>query len=281
MIRRWRGIALLLAVLCVGYVGSALAVDYEVYDIMYSRLENYPVDAILFSTDRGKTMTVPFAYTYIKGGGREMMFDTGYTDVALGMKWGAPAGAWSSVADNLRKLGTTPDRIDTVMVGHMHWDHGGGLTEFPKATFIVQKKEIEFAAGEITQKKHTMAGFDPRDILTVVKLNWEGRVKVVDGDAEIAPGVKVYLIPGHTAGTLGASVTTRKGVAVMTSDAVYTYRNLKEDIPLGFGYNLVQMLDSFAKVRGILGDKGILVPGHDPAIFDMFPKVAANIVRID
>lgn len=279
--RRWRVIALLLAVLCVGYVGAVAAQMYEVYDIMYSRLENYPVDAILFATDRGKTMTVPFMYTYIKGGGREMMFDTGYTDVALGMKWGAPAGAWSSVADNLRKLGTTPDRIQTVMIGHMHWDHGGGLNEFPKATFIVQKREIEFAAGEITQKKHTMAGFDPRDILALVKLNWEGRVKVVDGDAEIAPGVKVYLTPGHTAGTMSASVMTRKGPAVMTSDAVYTYRNLAEDIPLGFGYNLVQMLDSFAKIRGILGDKGILVPGHDPSVMEKFPKVADNIVRID
>ncbi len=281
MMRRWRVIALLLAVLCVGYVGAVAAQMYEVYDIMYSRLENYPVDAILFATDRGKTMTVPFMYTYIKGGGREMMFDTGYTDVALGMKWGAPAGAWSSVADNLRKLGTTPDRIQTVMIGHMHWDHGGGLNEFPKATFIVQKREIEFAAGEITQKKHTMAGFDPRDILALVKLNWEGRVKVVDGDAEIAPGVKVYLTPGHTAGTMSASVMTRKGPAVMTSDAVYTYRNLAEDIPLGFGYNLVQMLDSFAKIRGILGDKGILVPGHDPSVMEKFPKVADNIVRID
>jgi len=282
MMRRWRAVALLLAVLCIGYVGAAAAQMYEVYDIMYSRLENYPVDAILFATDRGKTMTVPFMYTYIKGGGREMMFDTGYTDVALGMKWGAPAGAWSSVSDNLRKLGTTPDRIDTVFIGHMHWDHGGGLTEFPKATFVVQKREIEFAAGEITQKKHTMAGFDPRDILTLVKLNWEGRVKVVDGDVkDIAPGVNVYLTPGHTAGTLTASVPTRKGLAVMTGDAVYTYRNLAEDIPLGFGYNLVQMLDSFAKIRGILGDKGILVPGHDPSVMDRFPKVAANIVRID
>lgn len=282
MMRRWRGIAVLLVVLCIGFVGPALAQTYEVYDIMYSRLENYPVDAILFATDRGKTMTVPFMYTYIKGDGREMMFDTGYTDVALGMKWGAPPGAWSSVADNLRKLGTTPGRIQTVFVGHMHWDHGGGLTEFPNATFIIQKKEIEFAAGEITQKKHTMAGFDPRDILTLVKLNWEGKVKVVDGDVEdILPGVSVYLTPGHTAGTMSTSVMTRRGKVVMTSDAVYTYRNLEEDIPLGFGYNLVQMLDSFAKIRKILGDRGILVPGHDPSVMERFPKVAGNIVRID
>jgi glyoxylase-like metal-dependent hydrolase (beta-lactamase superfamily II) len=259
-----------------------MAESYEVYDIMYSRLEGYPVDAILFGTDRGETMMVPFLYTYIKGGGREMVFDTGYTDVALGMKWGAPSGAWSSVADNLRALGTTPDKIDMVFIGHMHWDHGGGLSEFPNATFVIQKREIEFAAGEITQKKHTMAGFDPRDILAVVKLNWDGRVKIVDGDVEeIAPGVNVYLTPGHTAGTLSISVPSRSGTVVCTGDAVYTNRNLDEDIPLGFGYNLVQMLESFTKIRGILGDKGILVPGHDPGIMDRFPKVTDNIVRID
>jgi glyoxylase-like metal-dependent hydrolase (beta-lactamase superfamily II) len=282
MMRKWRIVAVLLAVLCFGYIGTAVAQNYEVYDIMYSRLEGYPVDAILFGTDRGKTMMVPFMYTYIKGGGREIVFDTGYTDVALGMKWGAPSGAWTSVRDNLRVLGTRPDRIDMVFVGHMHWDHGGGLNEFPKAKFVIQKREIEFAAGEITMKKHTMAGFDPKDILALVKLNWEGRVQIVDGDVEnVAPGINVYLTPGHTAGTLSISVPTRKGKVVCTGDAVYTNRNLDEDIPLGFGYNLVQMLDSFAKIREVLGDDGTLVGGHDPGILDRFPKIADNIVRVD
>jgi len=280
--KKWRGIALLMVLLCVVFVGSALAAQYEVYTIQYSGLVNYPVDAILFSTDRGKTMDVPFSYTYLKGGGHEYMFDTGYTDVAMGMKWGAPPGAWSSIADNLRKLGTSADRIEAVIIGHMHWDHGGGLTEFPKATFYVQKKEIEFAAGEITQKKHTMAGFDPRDILTIVKLNWEGRVKVINGDAaDILPGISVYLTPGHTAGTESATVPSRRGTVVLCGDSCYTYRNLDEMIPLGFGYDLVQMLNSYDTLKKVMGAKGVLVPGHDPAVFTKFPKVADNIVRVD
>jgi len=279
--QRWRVVAFLMVLLCVAFVGVALAQQYEVYCIQYSGLKGYPVDAILFSTDRGKVMDVPFSYCYVKGGGHQYMFDTGYTDVAMGMKWGAPEGAWSSIADNLRKLGTSPDQIEWAIIGHMHWDHGGGLTELPNAKFIVQKKEIEFAAGEITQKKHTMAGFDPRDILTLVKLNWEGRVKVVDGDAEVLPGISVHLTPGHTAGTESASVPTRKGTVVLAGDTIYTDRNLNEMIPLGFGYNLTQMLDSFEKVKKILGPRGTLVPGHDPGTFKKFPKVADNIVRID
>jgi len=279
---KWRIIALFAVVLCLGSVAAALAQQYEVYSIQYSGLKNYPVDAILFSTDRGKTMDVPFSYCYIKGGGHQYMFDTGYTDVAMGVKWGAPEGAWSSITDNLRKLGTSPDKIEWAIIGHMHWDHGGGLMELPNAKFIVQKKEIEFAAGEITQKKHTMAGFYPPDILNIVKLNWDGRVKVVNGDAaEVLPGISVWLTPGHTAGTETATVPSRKGTVAIAGDTVYTYRNLDEMIPLGFGYDLTQMLDSFIKVKQVMG-KGILVPGHDPAVFTgKFPKVADNIVRID
>jgi glyoxylase-like metal-dependent hydrolase (beta-lactamase superfamily II) len=277
-----RVIAIMAVLLCLGFVGSAMAAQYEIYSIMYSRLENYPVDAILFATDRGKTMTLPFSYCLVKGGGHQYMFDTGYNDVALGMKWGAPAGAWSSIADNLRKLGTSPDQITDTMIGHMHWDHAGGTSDLPASTFWVQKKEIEFAAGEITQKKHTMAGFVEADVLAMVRLNWEGRVHVVNGDlANALPGISLYLTPGHTAGTQTAGVNTRKGIIPIAGDVVYTYRNLKDNIPLGFGYDLVQMLDSFDKVRKIMGTGTIFVPGHDPDFFNMFPKVADNIVRVD
>jgi glyoxylase-like metal-dependent hydrolase (beta-lactamase superfamily II) len=277
-----RVIAIMAVLLCLGFVGSAMAAQYEIYSIMYSRLENYPVDAILFATDRGKTMTLPFSYCLVKGNGHQYMFDTGYNDVALGMKWGAPAGAWSSISDNLRKLGTSPDQITDAIIGHMHWDHAGGTSDLPAANFWVQKKEIEFAAGEITQKKHTMAGFVEADVLAMVRLNWEGRVHVVNGDSpNVLPSISLYLTPGHTAGTQTAGVNTRKGIIPIAGDVVYTYRNLKENIPLGFGYDLVQMLDSFDKVRKIMGTGTIFVPGHDPDFFNMFPKVADNIVRVD
>jgi len=277
-----RGIAIMAVLLCLGFVGSALAAQYEIYSMKYSGLENYPVDAILFATDRGKTMNVPFSYCYIKGDGKEMMFDTGYTDVALGIKWGAPQGAWVSIADNLAKVGTSPDRISQVFIGHMHWDHAGGTGDLPGATFWVQKKEIEFAAGEITQKQHTMAGFVEADVLAMIRLNWEGRVKVVNGDtANVLPGISLYLTPGHTAGTQSAGLNTRKGIIPIAGDACYTYRNLKENIPLGFGYDLVQMLDSYDKIKKLMGTGTTFVPGHDPDFFNMFPKVAEGVVRVD
>jgi glyoxylase-like metal-dependent hydrolase (beta-lactamase superfamily II) len=277
-----RGIAIMAMLLCLGFVGSALAAQYEIYSLWYSRLDNYPVDAILFATDRGKTMTVPFSYCYIKGGGKNMMFDTGYTDVPLGIKWGAPEGAWSSIADNLRKVGATPDQITDTFIGHMHWDHAGGTGDLPNSTFWVQKREIEYAAGEITQKKHTMAGFVAADVLAMIRLNWEGRVKVVNGDtANVMPGISLYLTPGHTAGTQTAAVNTRKGIIPIAGDACYTYRNLKENIPLGFGYDMLAMLDSYDTIRKIMGTGTTFVPGHDPEFFNMFPKVADGAVRVD
>jgi len=278
-----RIIAIMAVLLCLGFIGTATATQYQIYTMQYSRLDNYPVDAILFATDRGKTMTVPFSYNYFKGdGGQEYMFDTGYNNVALGIQWGAPAGAWVSLADNLRKVGTSPERISNVFIGHMHWDHAGGLSDFPEAIFWVQKKEIEFAAGEITQKNHLKAGFVEADVLNLIRLNWEGRVRIVKGDEINAlPGISFYLTPGHTAGTQCVGVNTRKGIIPVVGDVVYTYRNLKENIPLGFGYDSAQMLDSYDKIKKIMGTGTIFVPGHDPDFFNMFPKVAEGVVRVD
>jgi glyoxylase-like metal-dependent hydrolase (beta-lactamase superfamily II) len=254
---------------------------YEVYALKYAMLKDYPTDAVLFGTDRGKVMDVPFAYAYIKGPGVSMVFDTGHTENEPAEELDITVLDYVDHKTLLGRLGVDPAGVTTAIIGHMHWDHGGGLDAFPAAQFVIQRREIEFVAGIITQFEHTMAGFYAPDVLKLVKAHWEGRVRIVDGDEEIAPGIKVHLAPGHTAGTQFATVNTRAGQALLAGDVVYSYRNLREDIPLGFGYDLVEMLHSFEKVRDAMGDTDrLFVPGHDMEVFTKFPEVAERIVQI-
>ena len=58
-----------------------------------------------------------------------------------------------------------------------------------------------------------------------------------------------------------------KGRVCYSSDAVYTYRNIEEDIPLGLALNAGEAVESYKKIRSILRG-GLLIPGHEPRIFE-------------
>ncbi len=128
-------------------------------------------------------------------------------------------------------------------------------------------------------------GFEGADVVKLVELNWKDRVILVEGDREgILPGVDVYLTPGHTIGTMTVCVTTVKGRVCFASDAVYTYRNIDEDIPIGLARDASQAVESYKKIRRLLRG-GILIPGHEPAIFTRpgdygFRKVSEHVIAI-
>jgi glyoxylase-like metal-dependent hydrolase (beta-lactamase superfamily II) len=132
---------------------------------------------------------------------------------------------------------------------------------------VVQRRELEFAAGAMPQNKHAKIAFRAADVLALVKLNWEGRLSLPDGEVEnLVPGLGVYLTPGHTIATMTVCLDTRKGRVCYASDSVYTYRNIEDDIALGLGLDLYQSMRSFARIRELLGN-GILIPGHEPSMF--------------
>jgi glyoxylase-like metal-dependent hydrolase (beta-lactamase superfamily II) len=91
-------------------------------------------------------------------------------------------------------------------------------------------------------------------------------------------------MPGHTAGTMTVCLDTKKGRICYSSDAVYTDRNIDEDIPLGLALDSGEAVESFKKIRGILRG-GKLIPGHEPRIFDEpehfgFRRVSSHAIAL-
>lgn len=268
-------------------LGAAAATAGErfekVWCLQYATAPNAPLSTILAGAPPDAKLDLPFAMCVAKSDHHVVVLDAGFVNQAPARAFGVQG--WTEYATLLGEIGIKPADVDFVTISHMHFDHTGGASRFPKAKFIVQRRELEYAAGALPHNSAAKGAFVAEDVLAMVDLNWQGRVVLVDGDVEaVLPGVDVYLTPGHTAGTMTVCLDTVKGRVCYSSDAVYSYRNIDEDIPLGLALNAGEAVESYAKIRRILRG-GRLIPGHEPRIFADpkslgFRRVSAHAVAI-
>ena len=255
----------------------------KVWCLRYATAPQAPLALLLAGAPPDEKADLPFAMCVAQRGDYVVMLDAGYVNAERGKEFGV--GDWTEYAGLLAEVGLRPDAVDYVTLSHLHWDHAGGTSRFPNAKFLVQRRELEYAAGALPHNSAAKSAVVAEDVLALVELNWQGRVLLVDGDVEsVVPGVDAYLTPGHTAGTMTACLDTVKGRVCYSSDAVYTYRNFDEDIPLGLALDAGEAVESYKKIRRIL-DGGRLIPGHEPRIWQEpaklgFRKVTEHAVAI-
>jgi glyoxylase-like metal-dependent hydrolase (beta-lactamase superfamily II) len=250
------------------FAGTAAAGERfeKVWCLRYALAPQAALSAVLAGAAPDARADLPFAICAAKGPELVVVLDAGFVNLELGRGFGVTG--WTEYGKLLAEIGLAPEEVDYVTISHLHFDHAGGTSRFPNARFIVQRRELEYAAGALPHNSAAKNAFVAEDVLALVDLNWRGRVLLVDGDVEgVAPGLDVYLTPGHTAGTMTACLDTAKGRVCYSSDAVYTYRNIEEDIPLGLALNAGEAVESYKKIRRILRG-GLLIPGHEPRIFE-------------
>jgi N-acyl homoserine lactone hydrolase len=112
-------------------------------------------------------------------------------------------------ADALAEHDLSPADVRIVINSHLHFDHCGQNAVFKHAPFYIQRSELARARkeGSPTAEWFDFAG---------------ARFELLDGDAEIAEGVRVVATPGHTVGHQSVLVDMADGTAVMIGDAAYT-----------------------------------------------------------
>ncbi|NLX09007.1 MAG: MBL fold metallo-hydrolase [Chloroflexi bacterium] len=187
-------------------------------------IEIYPVSAGLVQVDGGGAFglvprvlwsrylppddqnRVPMTLTclLVRAAGKTIVVDTGMGDKLppkLVQQWGLthPRG---TLLDGLARMGIQPEDVDIVINTHLHSDHCAGNTTvgpdgelratFPRAEYVVQRREYEDA---IRPNERTRATYVPFNYEPLYRT---GQLTLLDGDTEIAPGVRAVVTPGHT-----------------------------------------------------------------------------------
>ena len=182
------------------------------------------------------------------------------------------------VPQALAQLGLDAAQIEHVIITHLHYDHAGTLASFPAATFHLQQAEAAYATGPCMCHAVLRHPFDVEDVTTYVRKLYQGRVRLHCGTAEIAPGLSVHLVGGHTAGLQVVRVWTRRGWVVLASDATHLYGNLGRDHPFPVVYHVGDMLEGYRAVRALADSEQHIVPGHDPQVMLRYPTASPALV---
>ena len=166
-----------------------------------------------------------------------------------------------SFEEGLDSLGLRAEDVGTIIVTHLHFDHVALADRYPNAEFVVQKRELEFA-----RNPHVFNAVDYN------KKYFEGlKFKVVDGDAEPAPGITLLLTPGHSPGGQSVQVETRGGKAIITGFcsqmSTFTQTEFMKERGLevaacGLHTDCREAYDSALRVKELAD---IIIPLHDPA----------------
>lgn len=227
-------------------------------------------------------MPLDYFIWLIRGGGRTFVVDTGF-GAAQAIK--RKRQILHDPIDLLSMAGVRADEVADVILTHLHYDHAGGLAAFPAATFHLQDEEMRFATGRNMCHACLSAPFECTDVTEAVKLVFDGRVQFHDGDVELAPGIELFRIGGHSGGLQVVRVNTVRGRLVLASDAFHFSENRLRRAPFPIVYNVGDMLEGFRRCEQLAGgDENLLVPGHDPEVMVRWPRwrpEVADIVRLD
>jgi len=267
--------------------------DYSIWVLDYAAVNTFPQSVMMYGPQYHGTRNLPYAYALLKGRGEVILIDTGYNHKEYGKYLADLYGVtnYHGPDEVLAECGVTPADVTRVLITHAHFDHMGGLDLFPNATFYIQKRELDKWAWALTlgpEFRFLVGAADPADIMNAARLAREGRMVVVDGDAEdILPGIDLHLAADtHTWGSM--YVTIRNDGArnsqdawVFAGDNIYTYDNLTGldatdpylvPIGLAVGSQTNLLLCSADMLKQTGGETKRVIPIHEDRLKDTFPS---------
>ena len=252
---------------------------YEVYAVRYATLPAFPVRALVAGADSARRLDIAMIVWVLRGpAGRTVLVDAGFYRDTFILEW-KPAD-FVRPTDAIAALGIRPEDVTDIIISHVHWDHLDGADRFPRARLWIQRAEYEYYVGAGGAVLHR--GIDPLDAAMLARLRTAGRVMLVEGDdREVLPGIRVYTGGRHTWASQFVGVRTRAGTAVIASDNLYLYENLERRRPIAQTLDSTSNLAAQARMAGLASSPRLIVPGHDPAVFERFPTPGRGVARIE
>lgn len=256
--------------------------EWEVYAVRYAHHHRMARENFLGGDIHDGPMPLDYFVWAVKSGKRAFVLDTGF-DEAMARKRGRDF--LNSPGEGLKRIGIDPASVEDVLVSHMHYDHCGNYPLFPNARYHVQDREMVFCTGRSMCHHLMRVPFEEEDIVAMIRKLFAGRVVFHDGDEEIAPGVSLHRVGGHSMGLQMVRVQTRRGWVVLASDASHFYANMELGLPYPILYNAAEVLEGYRRAYALASSPDHVIPGHDPLVLERYPAPAPElknwIARLD
>ncbi|HTT88593.1 MAG TPA: N-acyl homoserine lactonase family protein [Acidimicrobiales bacterium] len=250
--------------------------------------EELPKTVSIFGDTSGQRLVEPVPGVLLELDGGWLLLDTGFNpalirDAALYRRFHGRHPEVRAVLptpgepleEALEKAGLGVPSITAVALSHLHNDHAGGVRHFAgRVPIYVQKEELSYGFSEHPgPEEHGMFRVDYDD----PSIDW----RQLEGDCEIAPGVRAVFTPGHTPGHQSFVVDLDESVGggglVFAFDAADLQENLDREAAVGtfIGCGPERTVESIRHLKALALRLGYdIVPGHDPVAW---PKWSAAL----
>jgi glyoxylase-like metal-dependent hydrolase (beta-lactamase superfamily II) len=260
----------------------SLPETYEVFAVRYATRDGQRRDHFVGGDPHDASMRMDYFVWVIRNAHRTFVVDTGFhADMAQKRR----REYLRSPKEGLALLGVDASQVKDVILTHLHYDHVGTFDDFPQARFHLQDAEMSFATGRHMCNSYMNHGYEVEEVVSMVRLVYKDRVIFHKGTQELAPGISIHHIGGHTDGLQCVRVMTQRGWVVLASDASHYYEHMRTNRCFSLVFNLGDMLNGYRTMNSLAESPDHVVPGHDPLVMQYYPAPSPEldgvVVRLD
>lgn len=245
----------ILSIFCLSGCEIEETMNVELYGIQYGTSE-YKTKYVFAESRENDLMPFAWMFYVLKIEGKVILVDTGFRSEQAVKSYAIKN--FRDPIEILKEMGISPAQVTDVVITHSHFDHTENMDRFPKARVVIQKHALD-QLGKKNLQADKLTTFDSSILLYDI--------------------LKINHIGGHTIGSSVVSIMHNEKQYLLPGDECYMRENCVDGIPIGDAYN-PDINKAFVNTTLSNTQDVIVLPFHDPVVFEEYPQLNDNVVKI-
>ncbi|WP_209021058.1 N-acyl homoserine lactonase family protein [Allopusillimonas ginsengisoli] len=250
---------------------------YEVYALKYATRSAQRSANFVGGDPHDGPMPLDYYVWVIRNRDRLILVDTGFFQDMADKRH---RSLLRTPVQALELIGIQAADVNNIVITHMHNDHVGTFDAWPNARFHLQDAELDYATGRHMACAIHSRAYEPDHVAGLIRLAYKNRIVFHDGDGEIADGISVHRVGGHTAGMQVVRVRTARGWVVLASDASHFYEHIQTRRSFSLVFHIGDMFQGYARLEALAQTTDHIIPGHDPLVMEKYPPLRQDLAGI-